>query len=89
MTTFHIDVNNNLIIATSDPDAVVSDAVHKTLIVPQSGRDKWTGTGWDHSGVVAEEDAKEAARETFRAKNDNTPVTVGDLRQILKDAGVI
>lgn len=47
MTTFHIDSDGRLIRATSDPDAVVEGAVETTDIAPESGRQKWNGTGWD------------------------------------------
>ncbi len=42
MTTFHIDANNKII-----PDAVIPGTVTKTDIAPESGKQKWNGTGWD------------------------------------------
>jgi hypothetical protein len=47
MTTFHIDVNGNLLRATSDPDVIIPNAVTTTLIAPISGKAKWNGAGWD------------------------------------------
>lgn len=47
MTTFWIDAQNNLIKATSDPNASPDGAVTSMEIAPESGRQKWNGTGWD------------------------------------------
>jgi len=47
MTTFWIDAQGSLIKATSDPDAQPAGAVTSTEIGPESGRQKWNGTGWD------------------------------------------
>ena len=46
MTTFHIDVDGKVLVATSDPDAVIPGAVIKTDIAPASGRDTWDGEKW-------------------------------------------
>ena len=47
MTTFWIDGAGDLIRATSDPDAQPPGAVTSTEIAPESGKQKWNGTGWD------------------------------------------
>ena len=69
MTTFHIDSDGRLIRATSDPDVIVEGAVQTTDIAPESGRQKWNGTGWDALPPVDPAD---------------TPTTMGDLIAMLK-----
>lgn len=47
MTTFWIDAQGTLLRATSDPNAQPPDAVTSTEIAPESGKQKWNGTGWN------------------------------------------
>lgn len=73
MTTFHIDANGNQLRATSDPDAVIPGAVTKTQIAPESGKQRWNGTGWDALPVALPED---------------TALTLEDVERLLRAVGV-
>ena len=71
--------------------SITNAVTGETVIVPLTPEEEAAHViGRAESQAKADEKAAQQARkDAFKANNDNKPVTIGDLREILEDAGVI
>ncbi len=80
MTTFWIDADGRLILATSDPEASPDDAVSSTEIPPDSPRHQtWNGTVWIDDVDRAEQEQRRVDLQGLHTAGKNIALVLIEL----------